>query len=164
MVAAICRRMGWSPSANVAAHREHQPDAKTDPLGIDMTAFRRRVAELLKNGDDDVSVADVVVGIHSALGQAATRSTPTGRQIDDMFRDIIGRHNAVINAKIDLLASKVDIDAAELAAIGGTVKASLADLIRGDESNPNSDEQVAKVLKSLLGERAAAVGRVLVGE
>ena len=47
-VAAICRHMGWSSDV-VVGHREHQTD-KTDPLGIDMHDFRRRVAALLADG------------------------------------------------------------------------------------------------------------------
>lgn len=59
-VAAICARMGWTAADNVAAHREHQPGAKTDPHGIDMAAFRTRVTALLAGGDDDVSAEDVL--------------------------------------------------------------------------------------------------------
>jgi len=47
-VAAICRHMGWSADV-VVGHREHQND-KSDPYGIDMNDFRRRVASLLAGG------------------------------------------------------------------------------------------------------------------
>ncbi|MEJ3748626.1 N-acetylmuramoyl-L-alanine amidase [Actinomycetes bacterium KLBMP 9797] len=56
-VAALCRRLGL-PAARVAAHREHQPGAKTDPHGIDMTSFRARVAALLSGEDDDMAHVD----------------------------------------------------------------------------------------------------------
>lgn len=54
LVAAICRRKGWNPDRNVAAHREHQPGEKVDPAGIDMTQFRAHVRALIANpqGDD----------------------------------------------------------------------------------------------------------------
>jgi len=55
-VAAILRHTGW-PVAHVLAHREHQT-GKSDPLGIDMTAFRGRVANLLK-GDDMPTVDEI---------------------------------------------------------------------------------------------------------
>lgn len=50
-VAAICRHMSW-PAGVVVAHREHQ-DGKSDPAGINMSAFRARVAELIE--EDEVS-------------------------------------------------------------------------------------------------------------
>ncbi|MEU4591843.1 peptidoglycan recognition protein family protein [Micromonospora aurantiaca (nom. illeg.)] len=53
-VAAICKHMGWSAN-KVAAHREHQPGAKSDPSGIDMTAFRARVTAILAGKDDDMA-------------------------------------------------------------------------------------------------------------
>jgi hypothetical protein len=49
--AAICARMGWE-AWRVLGHAEHQA-GKSDPLGVDMDAFRRRVAALLEG--DDVS-------------------------------------------------------------------------------------------------------------
>lgn len=54
-VAAICRHMGWNPDRNVAAHREHQPGAKTDPHGIEMGRFRARVRALMEGEDDDMA-------------------------------------------------------------------------------------------------------------
>jgi hypothetical protein len=58
-VAAICAHMRWEPW-RVVGHREHQ-DGKSDPLGVDMAAFRRRVAQLLEeNGEDDMPTADEV--------------------------------------------------------------------------------------------------------
>jgi hypothetical protein len=56
-VAAICRRMGW-PASVVVAHREHQ-SGKSDPLGVDMDAFRRRVAALLEGDDMALTTEDL---------------------------------------------------------------------------------------------------------
>jgi hypothetical protein len=55
-VAAICRRMGWE-AWRVLAHREQQ-SGKSDPLGIDMTAFRAAVTRLIE--EDDMPTADEV--------------------------------------------------------------------------------------------------------
>ena len=44
--AAICRKAGW-PAAKVKAHRETDPTRKVDPRGIDMNAFRGRVAKAI---------------------------------------------------------------------------------------------------------------------
>lgn len=44
-VAAICAKMGWSAQV-VVGHAEHQ-SGKTDPLGVDMDAFREAVDDLL---------------------------------------------------------------------------------------------------------------------
>ncbi len=48
LVAAICRRKGWNPYDNIAAHREHQPREKVDPQGIDMPRFRADIAAALR--------------------------------------------------------------------------------------------------------------------
>lgn len=50
LVAALCRRRGWSAVWNVAAHREHQPGEKIDPQGIDMGLFRAGVQEAIGGG------------------------------------------------------------------------------------------------------------------
>lgn len=49
-VAAICRHLNI-PASRVAAHREHQPGDKSDPVGINMTAFRAEVARLIEEND-----------------------------------------------------------------------------------------------------------------
>src|SRR5690606_29581033 len=55
-VAAICRKMGW-PASVVVAHREHQ-SGKSDPLGIDMNAFRAKIGALIKGGNSMSTTAD----------------------------------------------------------------------------------------------------------
>jgi len=64
-VAAICRHMGWEPW-RVVAHREHQ-DGKSDPSGVDMSAFRAAVARLIE--EDDVDWSD---GTKNIDGKPAT--------------------------------------------------------------------------------------------
>ena len=51
-VAAICRRLDL-PVERVLAHRESDPGRKSDPSGIDMDAFRRRVAHHLTPQEPD---------------------------------------------------------------------------------------------------------------
>ena len=64
-VAAICRRMGWSAGVAVA-HREHQ-SGKSDPVGIDMNAFRGAVAAILTgNGQGDDDMAQMLVRFSDA--------------------------------------------------------------------------------------------------
>jgi hypothetical protein len=55
-VAAICRHMGWT-QAQVAGHKEHQPDQKTDPT-FDMNWFRSQVGLVLAGqaGGTDMTV------------------------------------------------------------------------------------------------------------
>src|SRR5690606_26627235 len=53
-------RMGW-PASVVVAHREHQ-SGKSDPLGIDMAAFRLTVAGLIKGGSMADTPTDIAVG------------------------------------------------------------------------------------------------------
>ncbi|RCW39989.1 N-acetylmuramoyl-L-alanine amidase [Halopolyspora algeriensis] len=63
LVARTCRFLGIS-AAGVCAHREWAPNRKIDPAGIDMDAFRRRVADYLAHPEtipkeDDVSADEV---------------------------------------------------------------------------------------------------------
>jgi hypothetical protein len=60
-VAAICRHEAWE-AWRAVAHAEHQ-SGKSDPLGIDMTAFRATVAQLIEEDDMPTAaeVADAVI-------------------------------------------------------------------------------------------------------
>jgi hypothetical protein len=55
-VAAICRHENWE-AWRAVAHAEHQT-GKSDPLGIDMTAFRATVAQLIEEDDMALSAED----------------------------------------------------------------------------------------------------------
>ncbi|MEU0081356.1 N-acetylmuramoyl-L-alanine amidase [Micromonospora tulbaghiae] len=67
-VAAICKHMGWK-AGRVAAHREHQPGAKSDPSGIDMDQFRARVTAILAGGDDMANFTDKHAAVLEQLGK-----------------------------------------------------------------------------------------------
>jgi hypothetical protein len=80
-VAAICRHEGWE-SWRAVAHAEHQ-SGKSDPLGIDMTAFRATVARLIEG--DDVTKAEMIEALaeffdapYSASGLVDDDTVPTG--------------------------------------------------------------------------------------
>jgi hypothetical protein len=82
-VAAICRHEDWE-AWRAVAHREHQ-SGKSDPLGVDMTAFRATVAQLIEQEEDDVSKADVLDALqeyfnrdYSHSGLVDTDTVPEG--------------------------------------------------------------------------------------
>lgn len=54
-VAAICKHLGL-PADRVLAHAESDPGRKSDPRGIDMDAFRRRVASLITPTTEDEEI------------------------------------------------------------------------------------------------------------
>jgi hypothetical protein len=108
LVATICRHRGWSVHTDVAAHREHQPGAKVDPVGIDMATFRYRVQQLTKGGNDVGSLEGVqseqlsnLEKLRQALQDGDTHVrkvyvwTPTGGRYEDqplkMYDTIAGR-------------------------------------------------------------------------
>lgn len=69
--AVICRRLRWQ-AGRLAGHKEHDPGRKSDPLGIDMGAFRAAVARLIpggqpgtSGGDDDVLTDDQNRKLHN---------------------------------------------------------------------------------------------------
>lgn len=88
-VAAICTHQRW-PASVVVAHAEHQ-SGKTDPAGIDMGAFRRRVATLIVEGDD-VSVEDVETGISRSWAKAVDRADKEGRNLGRNFTRLLERY------------------------------------------------------------------------
>lgn len=104
-VAAICRRMGW-PASVVVAHREHQ-SGKSDPLGIDMTAFRATVAQLVKGGSmadtpTDIAVGDILRLLEQGLrGRGRAETHGGGIPIAWIVRVI-----KEIQDKLDVLAGK----------------------------------------------------------
>lgn len=68
--AAIFKRLGTSPLRRMAGHFEHQPGAKTDPLGVSMGAERSRVYALMTSGqewDEMATEAQVKSACRAAL-------------------------------------------------------------------------------------------------
>lgn len=144
-VAAICKHMGWTPNRNVAAHREHQPGAKSDPLGIDMGQFRRDVAAVLAGEqEDDVTEAELIravrIGVHALLKEAAAASgdenagepTATGRQVRDYLRVIVDSESTdpqearALLAELPVPANAEDISDRVLAGLGEVPDAEVA--------------------------------------
>lgn len=73
ITAAIFRKIGADPRKRLASHAEHQPGAKTDPLGIDMAKARRDVYAIMTGtGEDDeeMSVENARAGFVMALREA----------------------------------------------------------------------------------------------
>jgi hypothetical protein len=65
--------------------------------------------------------AAVVAGIHAALDQAATRSTPTGRQMGDDIAVLLHKQTGPLAAEVAALRSVVTQLAAAVEAGGGSV-------------------------------------------
>lgn len=100
--------------------------------------------------------AAVVVGVHSALDQAAMRNTPTGRQMGDDISVLIAAHTAPISAKLDVLAEGMQV------ALAGNsfVPEMLAKL---EEIDREATEQATNT-QALLVELRTLVGKQSSGE
>lgn len=85
--AAIMRRLGADPRRRLAAHFEHQPGAKTDPLGFKMGAERQRVYDIMTGAaqpqeEDDMALTDKIVSDDNEswnrrFGEASARDVRT---------------------------------------------------------------------------------------
>lgn len=67
--AEACRRFGLGAD-RVLAHREIDPSRRSDPVGVNMTTFRQRVAEILRSGSGAPGLDRQAL---IAAGQAAQR-------------------------------------------------------------------------------------------
>lgn len=175
--AVIMKRLGANPMKRLAAHFEHQPGAKTDPLGVDMKKERPRVAILISEGipeGDDMptveeiwakkfaeyvdengnrirdprTVADVLFATHAATLTALAEQRTANAAI---LAAVKGADSAAIMAAIQAEGDKV---AAEVRAQG------VADAARDDElrslieQGANGELDAQEVLR-LMGERLA---------
>jgi len=145
-VAAIAKHAGFSAN-RVAGHKEHQPGAKSDPT-FNMTAFRTRVATAMAappappEEDDMPTVPEIVTGLLTA--NVGASGPNVGRHLEET-RDTV----VTIPAKLDaILAAILQVDEEVLAKLGSA------------EQTP---QQVADLLRPVLGDRAEAVGRALAG-
>lgn len=99
----------------------------------DANAFRGTLAQLvaLTTGDDDMTPDEmktaVVQGIHAALDQAATRSTPTGRQMGDDIATLL----APVRKPVEELAARPQVQPApvDVAALAAALKPELSALV-----------------------------------
>lgn len=104
--AAICRRLGWS-AGRLAGHKEHDPGRKSDPLGVDMAAFRAGVARIIAGGtpaggEDDMSWSDVTAILHGSTEQGWVDKTAP-----EWVRDKARYNLAALHGKVDELAAKL---------------------------------------------------------
>lgn len=168
-VAALCRKLDV-PASRVAGHKEHQPyppppwttSTKSDPVGIDMAQFRRRVAALIE--EDDMSAAEV--------WQYEIRNPNTGKNqaAEERFMAMATKVHQLSKVGPELLAGH----AAILAAVGGedvaaTVRAELdrhrplvvAELV--EILGPVLVEELRTAAADLPAEAAEAVAEVVDG-
>lgn len=174
-VAAICRRMGWTAGRNIAAHREHQPGAKTDPHGIDMKKFRTRVTALLNGEDDDMPTAEEIAKAVWAypLPRQKEAPAPAGTMLANGFdRTISAQHAALRTEQIVTKLAEVNPDLSDddlariravvdeqLAAAGPGLAASLAPQLvtavreeLGDLDDERVTTAVERGIRRVLGE------------
>ncbi|OKI47241.1 peptidoglycan recognition protein family protein [Micromonospora sp. CB01531] len=148
-VAAICKHMGWTAARNVAAHREHQPGAKTDPAGIDMKTFRSRVTAILAGEDDDMTTPDQFLAILKDPSVAAEMrrlavsytggGIPAGKNVLNVWNDTL----ATVKALGEVIARESSSPA--------EVRALLAELPKPDPFDVDqlADDVAARVLAGL---------------
>jgi hypothetical protein len=156
--AAICRQMGW-PAGVTVGHHEHQ-NGKSDPLGIDMAAFRRAVADLIE-GDDDMATPEENA---KALLDARVKSRVTGKDVKVGDSILAGTH-AYAHRLHEVVPSQL---AAILAAVAGddAVEAMRAELERAAEAERAERAAELAPLHAALEVAAAerAELRVLIGQ
>ncbi|WP_326564565.1 N-acetylmuramoyl-L-alanine amidase [Micromonospora peucetia] len=164
--AAICRRMGWG-AGTVAAHREHQPGAKSDPHGIDMTKFRARVAALLdgEQEEDMPSVTEIWAarwGSETARETAGDRLAMAAHSARDALAEVRSLRTAVtalaearpgvdtgaILTRMDALAA----EERERDARAAAERAELAELVRRVDAGEIDAAEVVR----LIGEQLTA--------
>lgn len=137
--AVIMRKLGADPMERLAGHYEHQPYAtrppgetstKSDPLGVDMTAERPRVAALMA-GDDDMPLTSADVekiwetdGIVAAPANSSTAGTNPFWAPKSFLTDTAS-HVRSIYALLQQVAAKVGADPVDEQAIVAGVLAGL---------------------------------------
>ncbi|WP_435585826.1 peptidoglycan recognition protein family protein [Micromonospora aurantiaca (nom. illeg.)] len=169
-VAAICQHMGWK-AGRVAAHREHQPGAKSDPSGIDMDQFRARVTAILAGEDDeDMPSAEQIVAALLAADLnytgSGSKSLPLRTLLRNLHQQQHGPAFADWQATKDTESIKANLAALAVAtgklpamiSAEGTNPAELAEALAALLRSDDVDEQaiVAGVLAGLPPERIAA--------
>jgi hypothetical protein len=100
---------------------------------VELAAFYDRLFDAMMtyiDGDDmtpDEVTTAVVKGVHSALDQAATRSTPTGRQMGDDIATLL----APVRKPVEELAARPQVQPApvDVAALAAALKPELSALV-----------------------------------
>ena len=150
LVAAICRRAGWNPDRNVAAHREHQPGEKVDPVGIDMAVFRADVRAAIANpeGDDvnelqDRRLASAEFRLHHLLQLDPTvENDPFGGTYLVPLVDLLKRVDDNAKAAATRPTGQVTVTAELMQALGDQVLRNVAPLL---------EDLVERTLRRVLG-------------
>jgi hypothetical protein len=101
-VAAICKHLNL-PVDRVLAHRETDPHRKSDPKGVDMDAFRKRVASILSpvtaasTQEDDLTPEEHqwLGRIHHEVAAADTSPKTVTQMLEELLRRV-----AAIESKI----------------------------------------------------------------
>lgn len=136
-VAALLRRLGLGAD-RAGAHREWNPGGKTDPVGIDMTVFRARVAALIADPkEDDVTPQELLktslpvpgyewLSVGNALAELYARSAPRGQLTATLvelreLRAIVGELAITAGVDPDVLTERVR-DAVAAAVTPGMVE------------------------------------------
>jgi hypothetical protein len=156
-VAAICRRMGW-PASVVVAHREHQ-SGKSDPLGIDMTDFRRTVAELIEG--DEVAITDEdVERIRRAIFQTPMDVPGGGGEDVPFFTAVRFAAGRVLQTKVAAYATRDATEALLARADGLDTAAVLARIEQRSAEDAARDAAVQEALDAAAAERQAILDLV----
>jgi hypothetical protein len=155
-VATICRHESWE-AWRAVAHAEHQ-SGKSDPLGIDMAAFRATVAQLIEE-DGDMPTADEIADAVAkrmafVVDETVWAGQGTGRLGHGTYAVGTGARNGWAYGKVvlaEVKAARAE-NAAILAAVAGqdVAAAVAAELAKHDQA-------VAAQLAELPAALAAAV-------
>lgn len=178
-VAAIIRHLGISPS-RVGGHKEHQPGEKTDPA-FDMDQFRRDVAAVLAGEDpDDMTRDEFIEHFKAAMSDPTVTALmrarpwqypvrPGASALNVLFVEALPQLAAAVKGLGEIVARESSNPAevkALLAALpqpqvdSEALAAALAPKLVASlpADSPITDEQLARVLRSVLGSLDATQG------
>lgn len=142
-VAAILRHTGWPPPVG---HKEHQPRDKPDPE-FNMATFRAQVDAAVAEGDDDMAGSwfePLTQGSPGFKGQ--TREVALAFTWEHALAARTAAEQALALSRV--IASKVDIDPGELAAIEASAAAGVQTAVQAGVAAA-ADDIVARVLAGI---------------
>jgi hypothetical protein len=132
-VAAICRHESWD-AWRAVAHAEHQT-GKSDPLGVDMAAFRAAVAQLIEE-DGDMPTADEIADAVAkrmafVVDETVWAGQGTGRLGHGTYAVGTGARNGWAYGKVtlaELKAVRAELGTVRTAVLGQDVSAAVTKL------------------------------------
>jgi hypothetical protein len=167
--AALLARLAL-PAARLAGHFEHQPNEKTDPFGINLTAFRAVVQRTMEGEDMALSNDDLAkiwtVLMEGTVPDGYLRHQPgvadeSRKQIDQFGATTFNTLNAKLDKILLGVAGLDDFDPQEFAReVGHEIAQALAD----DPANPLTVEHVDIVAERVADRVAARFSQALAGE